>query len=228
MPTLEVPLFPLGVVLFPGTPQLLHIFEPRYRQLLADCLGGDRRFGLSYVASGDKDDPAPEPGDVGCLAIVHESRLLSDGRSNILAVGEVRYVLQGYPKTDLPYRVAKIETFDDHDIGAPQAEELATQARGQFAKFIADMQTLSDRPHESMQLESAPQALSFQIAAALELEPHVKQELLVLRSTNERLRRLLRLLRPLNDELARRAAVHRRARGNGKGGATRDVVTGGE
>jgi hypothetical protein len=68
--------------------------------------------------------------------------------------------------------------------------------------------------------------MSFQIAAALELEAEVKQELLELRSTNDRLRRLLRVLRTLNDELGKRVAVHSRARGNGKGGPTQDVVTG--
>ncbi|NIM49457.1 MAG: hypothetical protein GTN78_02220 [Gemmatimonadales bacterium] len=44
-----LPIFPLPLVLFPGTPQLLHIFEPRYRQVLADCQDGDRRFGISFA-----------------------------------------------------------------------------------------------------------------------------------------------------------------------------------
>jgi Lon protease-like protein len=226
MATLQVPLFPLGVVLFPGTPQLLHIFEPRYRQMLADCLAGDRRFGLSFVKAGDGTDPQPAPGDVGCVASVRESRMLADGRSNILAVGEERYVLRRYLQTDVPYRMALVETFDDDDLAAPQVEELAGDARAQFARFMAGMHVLSDRPAPSVQLAGSPQAMSFQIAASLELEGEVKQELLELRSTNDRLRRLLRLLRTLNQELARRVSVHTRARGNGKGGPTRDLVTG--
>lgn len=226
MATLEIPLFPLGVVLFPGTPQLLHIFEPRYRQMLADCLEGDRRFGLSFVRPEAGTDPEPRPGDVGCLAAVHESRMLADGRSNILALGEERYVLREYLRTDLPYRMAVVETFDDDDLTAPQIDEAAVQARAQFARFVAGMQTLSDGPAQSIPLDATPQTLSFQIAATLELEVDVKQEMLVLTSTHERLRRLVRLLRPLNDELERRVAVHTRARGNGKGGPTQDVVTG--
>jgi Lon protease-like protein len=227
MATLEVPLFPLGVVLFPGTPQLLHIFEPRYRQMLADCLEGDRRFGLSFVKTEGAVDPEPEPGRVGCVALVRESRMLADGRSNILAVGEERYVLREYVRSRVPYRVAIVETFDDDDLAAPQVDELGAQARAQFAKFISGMHLLSDRPAPPIPLEGSPQAMSFQIAAALELEGEVKQELLELRSTNDRLRRLLRLLRTLNEELGRRVSVHTRARGNGKGGPTRDVVTGG-
>jgi len=226
MATREVPVFPLGVVLFPGTPQLLHIFEPRYRQMLADCLEGDRRFGLSFVKGDGAADPEPRPGDVGCVARVHETRLLADGRSNILAVGEERYVLREYLRTEVPYRVAVVETFDDDDLAAPQVDELGAQARAQFAKFVQGMHLLSDRPGEPIQIEGSPQEMSFQIAATLELEAELKQELLELRSTHDRLRRLLRVLRTLNEELGKRVSVHARARGNGKGGPTQDVVTG--
>jgi Lon protease-like protein len=226
MPRLELPIFPLGIVLFPGTPQLLHIFEPRYRQLLADSLGGNRRFGISFVETGADKDAAPKAGDVGCCALIRESRLLPDGRSNILTVGEDRYVLLEYVATDLPYRVGRVETFEDEDLDAPQLEELGTETRGHFARFVAGMQTLSDRPQETLHLEVAPTSLSFQIAAALELDASVKQELLALRSTQARLRRLLRILGPLNDELDQRVLVHTRAKGNGRGGVTRDVVTG--
>jgi Lon protease-like protein len=223
----EIALFPLpNVVLFPRVRAPLHIFEPRYRQMLADCLEADAPFGLSFVKSAEHQDPAPEPGAVGCLAMVRESRLLPDGRSNILTVGGDRYVLQSYVDTELPYRMALVETFDDEDLNTPQLDELAAQARAQFAKFVAGMQTLSDRPQESVPLESSAQAVSFQIAAALDLEGEVKQELLMLRSTQERLLRLLRVFRPLNEELGQRVAVHRRARGNGKGGQHRDVLTG--
>jgi Lon protease-like protein len=151
--------------------------------------------------------------------------MLADGRSNILAVGEDRYVLREYVRSDVPYRMAIVETFDDDDLAAPQTEELAAQARAQFARFISGMHLLSDRPAPAVQLEGSPQAMSFQIAATLELDGEVKQELLKLRSTHDRLRRLLRLLRTLNDELGRRVSVHTRARGNGKGGPTQDVVT---
>ncbi|MDH4046003.1 MAG: hypothetical protein OEW06_16270, partial [Gemmatimonadota bacterium] len=144
----------------------------------------------------------------------------------ILTVGDERYVLLEDVPTDLPYHLARVETFDDHDLTAPQLDELANQARGQFARFVAGMQALSDRPQEALQLHATPQATSFQIAAALEMEGDVKQELLAMRSTNERLQRLLQLLRPLNDELERRVAVHARARGNGGGGHARDIVTG--
>ena len=63
----ELPIFPLPIVLFPWAPQPLHIFEPRYRQLLRDCLAGDQRFGIAYVEPDPTPgaDPVPSPGDVG-------------------------------------------------------------------------------------------------------------------------------------------------------------------
>src|SRR6266849_10942666 len=96
----ELPIFPLPIVLFPGAPQPLHIFEPRYRQLVHDCLAGDRRFGVAYAAPdpapgtpGTPGMPAPGPGDVGCVAVIRSTQPLPDGRSNVLTVGERRFVL---------------------------------------------------------------------------------------------------------------------------------------
>jgi Lon protease-like protein len=226
MPSLELPIFPLGIVLFPGAPQLLHIFEPRYRQMLADCLEGGRRFGVSYVRTSAEADPAPEPGAVGCSAVVRESRLLPDGRSNILTVGESRYVLLEYVPTDLPYRVARVEPFDDEDADEPEEEAAAVELRNQFARFASGMQALSGRGAEPLELARDPKLLSFQVSAALEVGAEVKLELLALRSTLRRLTHLNRILRPLNEELGRRVEVHGRARTNGRGGATQDIVKG--
>src|SRR5256885_4028337 len=111
----ELPIFPLPIVLFPGAPQPLHIFEPRYRQLLQDCLTGDRRFGIAYVAPHPPPgaDPVPTPGDVGCVALIPSNQALPDGRSNILTVGERPFVLRGWISSAHPYPVPQGEEFDD-------------------------------------------------------------------------------------------------------------------
>src|ERR1044071_6003956 len=80
----ELPLFPLPIVLFPGVPLPLHIFEPRYRQMLEDIGQTNNLFGLSYFDSSASERELPAVGDVGCVAEVTESQTLSDGRSNIL------------------------------------------------------------------------------------------------------------------------------------------------
>ena len=58
----ELPIFPLPLILFPGVCQPLYVFEPRYRQLLTDCLDGDRRFGIAYVPGDSGADPVPQGG----------------------------------------------------------------------------------------------------------------------------------------------------------------------
>ena len=106
----RLPLFPLDMVLFPGTPLPLHIFEPRYRAMLADCLAGDERFGLLPAA---RDGSTPPPGTVGCVARIRASHQLPDGRSNIVVVGERRFLLRQGVTGSTPYLVGLVDTFDD-------------------------------------------------------------------------------------------------------------------
>jgi Lon protease-like protein len=89
----ELPIFPLPVVLFPGMPMPLHIFEERYRKMLSDIRANDNLFGLSFLdASSGKE--TPPAGHIGCVAEVTETQALPDGRSNILAVGVIRYQVE--------------------------------------------------------------------------------------------------------------------------------------
>ena len=220
----DLPIFPLPVVLFPGVAQPLHIFEPRYRRLLADCLAGDHRFGITYVASpsptaaGAGVDPVPDPGALGCIAEIQSTEALPDGRSNIVTRGERRFVLDAWLESEHPYRLARVSEFDDDPEDAAESEGLAADVRRDFARVAEAVAVLTDRDRNAVELPADPQLLSFHVAAALELEPEVKLQFLQLRSTTGRLRRLAALLRPLAADAERRAAVRHRAKGNGKGG----------
>src|SRR3712207_6260894 len=92
----ELPLFPLPVVLFPGVPVPLHIFEPRYRRMLADVRASNSLFGLSFFDPAESGGERPAEGHVGCAAEVVEVQPQPDGRSNILAVGVARYRAESY------------------------------------------------------------------------------------------------------------------------------------
>jgi ATP-dependent Lon protease len=207
----ELPIFPLPIVLFPGATQPLHIFEPRYRNLLADCLDGDRRFGIAYASPDKASDPAP--GDVGCVAHILTTQSLPDGRSDILTTGEQRFVLLEWLATDRPYRMARVEEFVDEPGEAAESEELAINVRRDFLRV---MEALEQDPPE---LPIDPEALSFRVAATLELEAPGKLALLAIRTTTVRLRRLAAVLQPLAADAERRAAIRHHARSNGKGGA---------
>jgi len=207
----ELPIFPLPLVLFPGATQPLHIFEPRYRSLLSDSLDQDRRFGIAYAAPDKTSDPAP--GDVGCVAHILTTQALPDGRSDILTTGEQRFVLLEWMTTDRPYRIARVEEFSDDESDDTESESLVSSVRKDFLRV---MEALEQEPPE---LPIDPEALSFRVAASLDLDPAAKIALLSIRTTTVRLRRLAALLQPLAADAERRAVVRHRARGNGKGGA---------
>src|SRR5439155_290434 len=164
----ELPIFPLPIVLFPGAPQPLHIFEPRYRQLLQDCLAGDQRFGIAYVAPDPAPDadPVPRPGDVGCVALIRSNQPLPDGRSNVLTVGERRFVLRCWISSTHPYRVAEIEEFDDDPTDATEVTTLAADVREGFGRLARALGVLTEREDEEIELPADPQLLSFQVGAS--------------------------------------------------------------
>src|SRR6266566_5154529 len=96
----ELPLFPLPVVLFPGVPLPLHIFEPRYRQMLSDIRVSNNLFGLSYFDSSSSENEIPPPGHVGCVAEVTEieadvKQVLLELRSTSERLWRLRNMLQG-------------------------------------------------------------------------------------------------------------------------------------
>jgi ATP-dependent Lon protease len=217
----RLPIFPLQAVLFPGTPLPLHIFEPRYKRMLADCLAADRRFGITPVT---KEGVLPEAGAVGCIAEVRVNQELPDGRSNIVVLGGSRFVLSRILDESLPYTVALVQTFDDDANSSPAPEEVAT-LRKLFTSYIAGLRELSDTEPEEPTLSDEPLSLSFQVAGAVECDPGIKLRLLAERSTSGRVSALIQLLPLLTSGLERALKVHRRAHTNGKGGSTPDIVS---
>src|SRR5919108_2802881 len=120
---LRLPIFPLAVVLFPGTPLPLHIFEPRYRRMLADCLAGDRRFGLIFLPEATAERELP-PGHVGCVAYIEKAESLPDGRSNIAVSGQERFALGRFVDSPLPYHLAEVAEYLDEPESQPALDSL--------------------------------------------------------------------------------------------------------
>lgn len=218
----RLPIFPLSVVLFPGNPLPLHIFEPRYRRMLTDCLAADRRFGLTPVS---EEARAPEPGAVGCIAEIRVNQELPDGRSNIVVVGGQRFVVSRLLDESLPYLVAMVHTFEDEKGSEPNAE--AVEALRQLSlRYLTGLRELSDSLTEEVRLPDDVETLSFQVAGSVESELEVKRQLLAERSTASRVEHLIRLLPALIAVIENGIRVRRRAHTNGKGGSLPDVLTG--
>ena len=220
----ELPLFPLPVVLFPGMPMPLHIFEPRYRQLLDDIRAGHNLFGLSYFDSSSSDKEVPPAGHIGCVAEVTESQALPDGRSNVLTVGVVRYRVEAYIERGDPYLVVEANYFEDEEEDQRALARKSKDVAAMFMRVANAIRAINDERGNLPDIsDTEPQKLSFLVAAAMEIEVETKQELLELRSTSERLNRLRDLLARVVNGYEERARLHGVAKGNGHGGKKIDV-----
>jgi ATP-dependent Lon protease len=213
----RLPLFPLALALFPGTQQLLHIFEPRYRKLLDDCLEGDKRFGLLCVnESSQTGNATPEPGDVGCSAAIQSHLQLPDGRSNILVRGEDRFLLKDLVESDAPYFTAVVDEFRDDPEDDPILRDLSRQVRKLLAALRA-AQGSPVSPADESGYSDDPSELSFQLAAEINVGLPVKEEFLRLTSARARLQRLREVLREQTARAVADARVREMSRRNGRG-----------
>jgi Lon protease-like protein len=216
----RLPIFPVSVVLFPGTPLPLHIFEPRYRKMLADCLAADRRFGI-VPTSGNQE--VPPAGTVGCIAEIRVNQELPDGRSNIIVLGGTRFELRRPVESPEPYHVAMVEAYEEREGTEPSAESLA-QLRDLFQRYSALLRQLNDVEPAEPALPDDALGLSFHVSAGVECDIGVKQRLLSERSTARRVEALTLLLPILTSGVESGLRVHRRAHTNGRGHSQPDFL----
>lgn len=195
-----IPLFPLDVVLFPGIPLPLHIFEPRYKEMVAECLSHNRAFGVVR---------AVEQGlaEVGCTAeIVTVVKEYEDGRLDLVTEGRKRFELLRINE-ERSYLQGEILVIDD-EPGAPPQEEAsrAIQLHCELLAIAGAQQDLS---------AADPSSLSFYLAGSLPLDLDFKQKLLALRSEAERLSLLIQYFETIIPTIHRAAKARQKAGGNG-------------
>lgn len=215
----ELPMFPLSVVLFPGVPLPLHIFEPRYRKMIDDIGASNKLFGVAYFDANAFDTDRPPIGHVGSVAEVTEVQKLPDGRSNILTLGVIRYKIEEYLDRDEPYLVARVSFFEDDFEDQSLLTDATRDVADTFTRIAQAVRTINDERSVMPDITNTePEHLSFLVSAAMEVEAEVKQELLELRSTSERLQRLRAMLNKVVKSYEERARVHELAKGNGHSG----------
>jgi hypothetical protein len=196
-----IPLFPLSQVLLPGMPLPLHVFEPRYRELLADVDRGARgagAFGVVALRSGteamttDAPEADPDLELLGTVAEIVEVDSNEDGTSDLLSVGSRRFRILRTITEGKPYVRAEVEFLAEPD-GA-LTPELTARARDLMNVYDSMLVRLAGRG-TGPELPRDANHLSYQVAARLPLQPGDRQELLADDTTAERLDRLARLLR---------------------------------
>jgi ATP-dependent Lon protease len=183
----RMPLFPLPVVLFPGARMPLHIFEPRYRRMLEQCLAGDRRFGLLRHDCDERGPFLLEDGRVGCVAEIDKHQPLPDGRSLILVRGLERFRLVDGIETDAPWYEGLVERFCDTTRPHPAAIQ-RVRART-LELFLAVLGSFPEPPDEVPAFD-LDRELSFQLAPTIQIDQRWQQSLLELQDEVYRLERL--------------------------------------
>lgn len=198
-----VPLFPLDVVLFPGSPLPLHIFEPRYQEMIGECLDEKKNFGIVRL---DENKIA----EVGCTAeILAVTKKYDDGRMDIVTEGRERFEIVEVNE-ERSFLQGQIKFFEDGPEVTPPA----------------DAQRLITLHNEILTLVGAEPAtpdpddahLTFTLAASLPLDLDFKQTLLGVRSERERTASLLKYYEAMVPSLRRAITTRKKAGGNGHAG----------
>lgn len=212
----QLPIFPLPLVLLPNEILPLHIFEPKYRQMLQDVQLGRNIFGISCLDEQSGFVDRPPIGSIGCAAEVREVETMPDLRSNILTAGVVRYRLLEYIDEGTPYLTATVKFFEDYPAGESFVDELADQVFELFERIARAAFKLSGNRGSFPQIErSDPEPMSFLIAAAFNLDNVLKLQMLELTSTAERLERLKEILVPASSKMEESVDVYKASKTNG-------------
>ncbi len=190
----ELPLFPLHTVLFPYAPLQLHIFEDRYKQMLADCIDFEQPFGIVLIRSGSESGTEPvEPYMVGTAVRIVKYSTYDDGQMDISVQGERRIRIRRIDESK-PYLVGFVEPVVEMELeDTPRTDALTMRVRESFEMLIEGTFSRSEF-NVQVRLPDDPTILSFAIAHFLPLENIEKQRLLETTDTLERLTQLRQLI----------------------------------
>ncbi len=202
-PSGRLPLFPLGIVVYPDEPVPLHIFEQRYREMVQLCMTEDQPFGIVYATE-------DEIAEVGCTARVR--RVLNeydDGRLDIVATGEVRFrIVQVF--RDQPYLTADVASFGIDG----STEEVDTDSRERVITLHIKLLEMAGEEIRTSIYEKAPW-VSFVVARNAGLEVEQKQELLEMTTEDERVAYLIEHFKNLFARVEQAQEMNRLAQGDG-------------
>lgn len=193
----DVPMFPLNTVLFPQMVLPLQIFEPRYRQMIGECLKNNAPFGVVLLQEGVAEEwrgnNEAVPYKVGTLAKITEVVKLEDGRMLITTVGTERFRLLAYHQ-EKPYMTGDIEIWPDSADTSSNHLELVTQVRTAFDAYLKVLQELAGKQIEGLEIPADPAVLSYLVPGWLQIGMPGKQNLLEIPAPGPRLQEELGLL----------------------------------
>jgi Lon protease-like protein len=183
---MELPLFPLKSVLFPGATLAVHVFEERYKQMISWCLEHDSPFGVLLIRSGSEVGEGADPCDVGTTAAIIRVQHLDEGRMNLVCLGRRRFRVSRRVR-ESPYVVAEAEPLLSTEGEGEEAMGLADTVAALFAEYYRLYLAVSNQWSRQISMPSIPGELADFVAARLSVDLWAKQQLLEQLSVRRRL-----------------------------------------
>ena len=191
---IELPLFPLNTVLFPGQILPLHIFEDRYRLMIRRCLADDTPFGVALIRQGREVGETATPHPVGTVARIIESAYLPDGNMNIITVGVERFRIVRL-LYDQPYLRGRVEPLPLIEADKPSADSsLVRRVRDLTIRYVELIAQAAGLQIQLDQVPDVPLQIGYLAAVAMQIDNREKQALLSATSLKEILSLELTLL----------------------------------
>ena len=213
---IELPLFPLSSVLFPGGTLPLHIFEERYKLMVGECVAQQSPFGVVLIKSGKEVGGPAEPYEVGTTARIAHVQQLSDGRMNLVAVGVERFRIDEFTQRR-PFLRARVEILQERDAETPLLAERSARVGTLYSEYYRLALALTDQWQQQVALPEEPRAMADYVAGRVDSEAQLKQRLLEELSVSERLRAEEALLREAVRLLDEQLTAARRQKYSGLG-----------
>ena len=174
---MDLPLFPLSTVLFPGALLPLHIFEPRYREMIGECVEQEAPFGVVLIKSGSEVGEGAEPHRVGVTARITTVDRMPDGRMNIITVGQDRFRILD-TSSERPYLLGQVELLAESDADSGDAFLQAERVRERYLRFFQLTLALRGEWTRRVATTAAPAMLADTLAYRLPAANDIKQALL--------------------------------------------------
>jgi Lon protease-like protein len=181
-------MFPLGTVLLPGGVLPLHVFEPRYRQLVTDCLGGEPEFGVTLIERGSEVGGGDQRTSVGVIARIVQVNALGDGRFAIVAVGTNRIRVNAWLPDD-PYPLADVDEWPDEHPDEPGLGDAVARLTERLREVLTLAARLGEVPADIdlSAISEDPLVASYHLTALSPLGPADRHRLLCAPSPASRL-----------------------------------------
>src|SRR5207302_802271 len=210
---MDLRLFPLNTVLFPGMRMPLHIFEDRYRVMIRECIEEDAPFGVLLIKAGSEVGSGAVPHDTGTTARILQVDYLDDGRMNIFAIGHQRFRIVAVNTTQ-PYLRGEVSLLEQ-EAATDSAHATMPRARQMFDDYLKTYLALADQWTRGVYLPDDPAEAADYVAARMDIGPDAKQELLTLLNPGARLRRELEIIGELLPDMHGRLVAHLRQKTSG-------------